>query len=306
MKFELLILGTSAALPTQGRFPSAQLLNVEPNHYLIDCGEGTQIQFEKYKVKRSKINQIFISHLHGDHILGLPGLLSSFSLNGRTQPLQIFSPKGLQKLIELFISTSEAYLTFPINFHVVKTEGEEVIFTDSRVTVTSFPLLHRIETVGYRFDERKNRRRIDAKKLSFYNIPVKNIKGIENGDDFQLPSGEIIPNSALTKPPRPSRSFAYCSDTAFSEKTADYVKGVDLLYHEATFANDNMLKALKTKHSTATQAATIANLAHVKKLIIGHYSSRYKNLNLLLKEAQTVFSNTSLACEGDKIHLQPI
>lgn len=303
MKFELLILGTSAALPTQGRFPSAQLLNVEPNHYLIDCGEGTQVQLEKYKVKRSRINQIFISHLHGDHILGLPGLLSSFSLNGRTQPLQIFSPKGLQNLIELFISTSEAYLTFPLSFHVVDTKREEVIFTDSRVKVTSFPLVHRIETVGYRFDEKKNRRKINAEKLSFYNIPVKSIKGIENGDGFQLPSGEIIPNSALTKPPRPSRSFAYCSDTAFSEKTADYVKGIDLLYHEATFADDNIQKAIKTKHSTATQAATVANLANAKKLIIGHYSSRYKNLNSLLEEAQSIFPNTALTSEGDKIRI---
>ena len=304
MKFELLILGTNAALPANGKFPSAQLLNVEPNHYLIDCGEGTQIQLAHYKVKRSKINQIFISHLHGDHILGLPGLLSSFALSGRTSPLQIFSPKGLKKLIELFFSTSATHIPYPIEFHEVSTGEKKVIFSDSRVTVTAFPLTHRIATVGYRFDEKRGPGRIKPDKISEYNLPIPAIKTIIAGSDYRLPSGKIITNAELTRPPRPARSFAYCSDTSFSKKTAEYVNHVDLLYHEATFAHIDSDNATRTKHSTTTQAATVALLADTKKLIIGHFSSRYKDLRLLLKEAQVIFPNTALAGEGKKFSIQ--
>ncbi len=303
MKFELLILGTGAALPTNGRFPSAQLLNVEPNHYLIDCGEGTQIQLEHFKVKRSKINQIFISHLHGDHILGLPGLLSSFALNGRTRPLQIFSPKGLKKLIALFFTTSDAHIPYPIEFHEISAGEKKVIFSDNRVTVTAFPLTHRIATFGYRFDEILGTRRIKPDKIDEYNIPIPAIKTIIAGGDYRLPSGEIIPHAELTRPPRPARSFAYCADTAFSGKTAGYVNHVDLLYHEATFAQIDSEKATKTKHSTAPQAATVALHAGAKKLIIGHFSSRYKDLHPLLKEAQVIFSNTALAHEGKRFSI---
>ncbi len=301
MRFDVTILGSNSAIPAHGRFPTSQVLNVSEQLYLIDCGEGTQWRLSEYNIKKSNINEIFISHLHGDHIFGLIGLLTSFSLSKRKEPIKLFSPKGLEEIIRVQLKIIGAALSYPLTFFELDTTRSQIIFEDNLVEVTTFPLQHRIPTSGFLFKEKLRSLNIIPSMIETYKIPIEKIKEIKNGADYKLLNGKIIPNKELTYPPLGKRSFAFCSDTAYTESILPFIKGVDLLYHESTFLHDMVQLAEETLHSTVKQAATIAKKAHVGKLIIGHYSSRYKDLTPLLDEAQKIFPNTVLGIEGKTV-----
>ncbi len=299
MRFDLTILGCHSASPGKDRFPSAQVFSVQRNIYLIDCGEATQIRILANGVKRSKINQIFISHLHGDHVFGLAGLITSISLSERrTTGIDIFSPPGLEEMIRTQLRLSESFLSFELRFHVVDTEIHQLIFEDRYVEVFSIPLKHRISTTGFLFKEKDKPRKMLADCIEKYEIPFPKIKDIKNGGDFLTKDNNLIPNAELTLPPPSPRSFAYCSDTVFKPDIVPIIQNVDLLYHESTFLHQDKRLADKTMHATAREAAEIAKLANAKCLIIGHFSVRYKSLDLLLEEAQKYFSNTVLGESG--------
>ncbi len=297
MKFELTILGCGSALPTLRRSPTAQFLNIREHYFLIDCGEGTQLQLRKYKVKFQKINHIFISHLHGDHYLGLVGLLSSMHLLGRTAPLHIYAPKGLQEIIEVQLKYSETELRYAIVYMELE-QGEMLIFEDEQLTVTTIPLQHRIACNGFLFKEKPKLRKMRKEKIVQYDLPHYAIPAIKEGEDYTDANGRVIANEELTLPPDKSYAYAYCSDTAYSPAIVPQVQGVDLLYHEATFLSELADRARSTMHSTAAEAATIALKAGAKQLLVGHYSARYHSLEGFLAEARDVFENTHLAEEG--------
>jgi ribonuclease Z len=299
--FELLILGSSAATPTSERNPSAQLLNIAERYFLIDCGEATQIQLRKYKAKFQSIDHIFISHMHGDHFFGLPGLLSSMHLLGRKQDLTIYCPKELKDIIELINKVSDTRLSYTIHWKFTGNEGFELLFEDSKVQVYSFPLKHRIYCTGFLFREKELPRNIDKYKLEKYNISRADILLLKGGKDVMSEDGQLIRNTDITKDPPPPRSYAYCSDTIFNAKVAEYIMNVDLLYHESTFLDDNLERAKKTFHSTARQAAEIARIANVKKLLMGHFSVRYGNLEDFVTEARSIFNNCEVCTDGKKI-----
>ncbi len=301
-KFELTILGSSAALPAFGRHLSAQVLEIDNEIYLIDCGEGTQLQMLKYGIKKQKIEHIFISHLHGDHIFGLIGLIMTLGLNNRTQPLHIYSPEAtLQQIIELQWGHEAG---FEVHFHVTDSTQHQLIFESKKVAVYTIPLDHRLPCNGYLFVEKQALPNIIADKIKEYDIPYQQIAAIKAGNDFVLPSGKVIPQEELVRPPAPTRKFAYCSDTQYLESIIPYIEGVDLLYHEATFLHDMLVQAQKTKHTTALQAGQIAQQSNAKKMIIGHFSARYTDLEPHQKEAQTVFLNTHLAEEGISVAIE--
>ena len=300
MTFELTILGCSSAMPVHGRFMSSQVLNVNEKLFLIDCAEGTQIRIGEYKISKNKIENILISHLHGDHIFGLPGLIGSMSMLGRRKPLNIYGPSGLELFLNTAFDISDSYIGFELNIHTIDTTKYAKIYENSDVEVYSFPLEHRIATVGYKFVEKLKQRNIKPEAIEKYGLNYMQIQSAKSGDDVMLDTGEIIENSDLTKPLDKKRSFAYCSDTKYSEKIISYIKGVDLLYHEATYMRHLKDKAKERYHSTTVDAATIAMKAGVGKLLIGHYSSRYKDLNMLLEEAKIVFYNTELALDGKR------
>ena len=300
MPFQLTILGTSSALPTSNRYPTAQVLNVSGRFFLIDCGEGTQTQMRKYKIGFSKINHIFISHLHGDHFFGLIGLISTMELLGRVNDLHIFSHHSLQKFLTEQIQFLYANgISYNIIYHPLNYKAEELILDDKKVTVYSFPLSHRIPTCGFRFEEKPQLPNLLPEKIKQYNIPIRDRQRIKEGADFVTENGQIIPHSELTANKKRSRKFAFCSDTRFDELYIDSVRNVDLLYHEATFADDNQKLASETFHSTGKDAANIAVKAEVDKLIIGHFSARYKDHTVILNEAQSIFPNTEAINEGD-------
>lgn len=298
MAFELTILGSSAAIPAHGRHLSAQVLQAGGELFLIDCGEGTQIQLMDYKIKFSKINHIFISHLHGDHIFGLMGLIMTYDLMGRTAPLHIYSPKGLEDFIKTQLYSGQRY---PLYFHSSDTTVSTLLYENNYLEVYSIPLIHRDPCHGFLFVEKKKVSNIIKEKIEVYNIPYQQINKIKEGADFLTEKGELIPNIELTIPAPNPLKFAYCSDTMYSEEIIPLIKEVDLLYHEATFMQNMLEQAQKTMHSTAAQAASIAQQAQAKKLIIGHFSARYINLKPLLEEAKAVFDSTFLAEEGLKI-----
>lgn len=285
-------------MPTSGRFSTAQVLNILERFFLIDCGEGTQIQMRRFNIRNGKLNNIFISHLHGDHFLGIFGLISSLNMLGRKQPLNIYGPYQLKQLIDAFIDTLDKGLGYDILFYPHNYNGKQLIFQDDKLTVESFPLRHRVPTCGFIFAEKPRLLNIDKDAVEFYKIPVKQILSIKQGNNFVTTDGQIIPNLKLTKPGLPLRSYAFVSDTAKNSSIVPYIKGVDILYHEATYADDNKKRAKETGHSTARQAAEIAKQAEVKKLVIGHYSNRYKNLDILLDQAREVFPQTYLAYDG--------
>ncbi len=303
MTFKLTILGSSSALPTAKRFPAAHLLNVNERFFLIDCGEGTQIQLRKYKLSFSKINQIFISHNHGDHVFGLPGLLSSMHLLGRKSKLQIFGPESVKKYLDLFRETYGSEIDYRIEFIPVGHRQKHLIYEDRKLEVFAIPLKHRIPSTGFLFKEKEADLNIRKEALEKFKPGIEQMAKIKQGEDLQLSEKVIISNQDLTKPPYKRRSFAYISDTVYTEKICEHIEGVDLLYHEATFAEKDKLLAKKTFHSTAGQAGRIAKKAAAKKLILGHFSSRYKNLNVLLDEAKEYFENTILATDGDNFEL---
>lgn len=298
MNFNVTILGTSSALPTADRYLSAQLLTFRDKNYLIDCGEGTQIQLRRFKLSFQRISKIFISHLHADHFLGLPGLLSSMSLLGRENDLTLYGPKGIQEFLETTFKVSETWLNFKIHYVITQAKSPEIIFEDEDIIIQSFPLNHRIACTGFRFDEKVKSRKFDKKLLDKYFITPEEIIDIKNGADYQAPDGNFYPNSEITIEPLPPHSYAYCSDTAPFEKLTEYIRDVNTMYHEATFAEAMKTRAEETRHSTAKQAAQTAKDAGARKLILGHFSTRYPNTSELLLEAQEIFSNVFTADDG--------
>lgn len=296
--FKVQILGCGSALPTTMHNPSSQLVDVNGKLFMIDCGEGTQLQMRKLGVRMGRLHSIFISHLHGDHVFGLPGLISSLGLLGRTAELTIYAHQEIEQFLTPFLNFFCKNLSYNVRLVLLKRKGYNLIYENKSITISSFPLKHRIATSGFLFKETEKLRHIKREMIDYYDIPIREINNIKNGADFITPKGEVVPNDRLTTPANPQRSYAYCSDTAYDESIVPHIKGVDLLYHEATFSESEIERTAKTGHSTAKQAAEIAKLAEVKKLIIGHFSSRYKNLNPLLEEAKAVFDNTELAEEG--------
>ena len=295
MSIKLHIIGSGSALPTKDNFPTSQMLEMRDKQFMIDCGEGTQIRLKQMKLKTNRLGHIFISHLHGDHCFGLIGLISTFGMMNRTADLHIHAHPDLERILEPQLKYFCTESPFKIIFHPINPALNELIYEDRSVEIYTIPLKHRVPCCGFLFKEKQGARHIKREMLDFYNVPVSQIGNIKNGDDFVTNDGEIIPNDVLTNAPTPSFSYAYCSDTAYDEKILPIIKNVDLLYHEATFADDEKLRARQTMHSTAHQAAEIAKKAEVKKLVIGHYSARYANKNILLKEAKEIFKNTSLS-----------
>lgn len=300
---KLTILGSSSALPTSERFPSAHVLNVHERLFLIDCGEGTQMQLRKYRIRFSKINHIFISHLHGDHIFGLYGLLSTFNLMGRKNPVHLYAPQNYQGILLSHLNDFDISPGFEIDFVPLSGKEPLKILDDKYVTVTSFPLKHRVPAFGFLFREKPHDRNIIKEAIEKYNIPIIKIPAIKKGEDFVMNDGTVIPNDTITiKPPEPL-SYAYCSDTSYFERLSSFVKNVNLLYHEATFEADLKDLAESVGHSTTHDAARIASEAGVGTLIIGHFSARYKKTGNLVEEARTIFPETYPAREGDTIEV---
>lgn len=294
MAGKLIILGAGSALPTRSNFPTSQILELRDKQYMIDCGEGAQIRMRQMGLKINRLGHIFISHLHGDHCFGLLGLISSFGMLNRTADLYIHGPLGITKLFESQIAFFCEQLPFKLFFEEHDTTQHALIFEDRSITVHSIPLKHRVPCAGFLFKEKPKERHILREMIDFFQVPISQLNLIKKGAGFVTLEGEYIPNERLTTPADNTVSYAYCSDTAFLEKIVPLIKGVDLLYHEATFADTEMLRAKKTMHSTATQAATVALKAEVKQLIIGHYSARYHDQSLLLNEAHAIFPNTVL------------
>jgi len=299
MSLKLTILGCHSATPRSFAHPTSQFLEIKNDSFLIDCGEGTQVQLRKYKKKFSKIKHIFISHLHGDHYFGLIGLISTFGLLNRQSELHIYAPKGLKEIIELQIKLAKSWINYPLFFHELNSKQSELIFENEKVEVYTIPLNHRIYTNGFLFKEKIGERKLNMETISNYpEIEFCDYQNLKNGKDYKLSTGKIIPNSLVTLDPPKPISYAFCSDTAFEPKIVPIIDTVDLLYHESTFLDDKVELAEKTKHSTAKQAAQIAKLAHVKQLVLGHFSSRYKNESLFKTEAKTIFKDTIMATEG--------
>lgn len=298
--FELTILGCSSATPTSKRNPTAQLLNIAERFFLIDCGEATQIQLRKFKLKFQRINRIFISHLHGDHYLGLMGLLSSMHLLGRTNELHLYCPIELKEIIEVQLNHSQTFLRFPIVYHAHRYADNELMFEDDKVEVRAIVLNHRIPCCGFLFREKPLLSSIFPEVIQQYQLTHEQIHSIKRGEGLLLDDGTRIPNEKLASAAKPSRSYAYCSDTKYDERILPMIEGASLLYHEATFLHEMLDRAKETYHTTALQAAMLAKKAGVSKLMIGHYSARYKDVTPLLNEAQTIFPATVLAEEGEK------
>lgn len=290
-------------MPAYGRHPTSQFLNIGEYCFLVDCGEGTQMQMNRHHIKRSRINQIFISHLHGDHYFGLIGLITSYHLNKRKETLEIFCPEGLKEIVKLHLKVSDTKLNYKIIFHIVDSTQFQKIFENEILEVHSIPLNHRIPTNGFLFREKKNLRRINAIEATRLEIPVSFFNDLKEGKDFVKEDGTFVKNLDVTFEPHRSRSYAFCSDTNYFEPIIDCIKNVDLLYHESTFLDDSVARAAETYHSTAKQAATIALKSEVKKLLLGHFSAKYEDLNLFSAEAKTVFPNAEIAEEGKRFEV---
>ncbi len=299
MSIKLTILGCHSATPRTNSHTTSQFLEINNQNFLIDCGEGSQVQLRKYKVKFSKISRIFISHLHGDHFYGLIGLISTFGLLNREKDLHVYGPKGIKEIILLQIKLTKSWTNFNLYFHELESSYSELIFEDDKVEVHTIPLKHRIYTNGYLFKEKLGERKLNIGRISDYKeIEICDYQNLKNGKDYILESGEIIKNETLTFDPIKPKSYAFCSDTMFKPEITSIINNVDLLYHESTFLNDKENLCETTMHSTAEHAASIAKLANANQLILGHYSSRYKNLDKFIEEAKPIFENVSLANEG--------
>ncbi|APU08893.1 ribonuclease Z [Cellulophaga lytica] len=295
---QLTILGCHAATPRTLANPTSQTLEIKGHLFLIDCGEGTQVQLRKSKLKFSRIKHIFISHLHGDHFFGLPGLVSTFRLLGREKELHVYGPKGIKEAITMLLKLGDSWTNYPLYFHELTSKESTVVFEDDKVKVSTIPLNHRIYTNGFLFQEKEAERKLNIEAVASYEIDKCYYQKIKNGKDIILDSGAIVPNKELTfNPPKP-KSYAFCSDTVFEPSIVPIIKGVDALYHEATFLDSEAELAAKTKHSTAKQAATIAKQANVGALVLGHYSTRYKSTNLFKQEAEEVFTPVLLGEDG--------
>jgi ribonuclease Z len=301
--FQLTILGSSGAIPAYGRFPSCQYLVVQNRHFLIDCGEGAQMQMSKLNLSHHKLDHILISHLHGDHYLGLMGLLFTMHLNGRVNPLHLYAFQGLTEIITTHLRHSKSALNFKIHFHRLAENSIETIFEDDALTVETIPLRHKISCCGFLFREKTKPRRIDKAKL-FQGMMLQHIAQLKSGLDVHDEKGEVLYRSDdFTTSPRKSFSYAYCSDTAFHPEMAAQIREVDLLYHESTFTDSEKSKAVDTLHSTASEAAQLARQANVGKLLLGHFSARYRELDVLLSEARAIFPATELAIESSTFEL---
>ncbi|MCE2996699.1 MAG: ribonuclease Z [Cyclobacteriaceae bacterium] len=299
----LTILGSSAAVPANGRFPSSHYVAIQNRHFLIDCGEGTQMQLTRFNIPIQKINYILISHLHGDHYLGLMGLLFSMHLQKRQAELHLFGPPGLNEIILLQLKYSKSVLNYPLHFHAFDPTARTVIMEDAAVTVETIPLIHKLPCAGFLLKEKTKPRRIDKSRLS-KEVLLQHIVQLKAGHDVMNDSGELLfKNEEYTLPPHRSLSYAYCSDTAYNESMIEQLREVNLLYHEATFMEIDMEKAIETKHSTSRQAALIARACQAEQLVLGHFSARYRDLDLLLAEASVIFQQTSLAVEGETIQI---
>lgn len=303
LSFKLTILGSSGALPAYGRFPTSQYLVIQNRHFLIDCGEGTQMQLMRYQIPFHKIDHILISHLHGDHYLGLMGLLFSMHLQRRVSDLHVYSPRGLDEIILLQLKYSRSVLTYEIHFHPFNPNDEVVLYEDDVVIIHTIPLIHKLPCAGFLVQEKKKQVKLNKEKL----IPgmlLQHLAQLKTGADIYDDTGKLLYlNSNFTLPPAPSYSYAFCSDTAWNEKMIEQIKGVNLLYHEATFMEEEIDKAHETKHSTAAEAATLAKHCNAGMLLVGHFSARYRELEPLLAEAKVIFPNTQLAIEGTSFEL---
>lgn len=304
MSISLTILGCHSATPRTFAHPTSQYLEINNRRFLIDCGEGTQVQLRKYKIKFSSIDHVFISHLHGDHFFGLIGLISTFGLLNRKNDLHIYAPTGLKEIITLQLRTSNSWPQFNIVFHELQSDKSELIFEDENVEVFTIPLEHRVYTNGFLFKEKIGQRKLNIEAIKANpEIEICDYQNLKDGKDFVSENGKVIKNRKLTFSPNKALSYAFCSDTVYKPKITSIIKNVDLLYHEATFLKDRQETAYTTKHSTAEEAAKIAKKANVGQLIIGHYSSRYDNIELFKQEAETVFENVILAKAGKTIKI---
>jgi ribonuclease Z len=298
VSFNITILGSSGAMPAYGRFPSSQLVEIQNRYFLVDCGEGAQMQLMRFQANLHRINHILISHLHGDHYLGLMGLLFTMHLMRRTNDLHLYGHRGLDEIITTQLKHSRSVPSFKIVFHQLAPHTTATIFEDDLLTVTTIPLAHKIPCAGFLFREKIKPRRVDKTRLP-EGLLIQQIANLKKGEDVLDDNGAVLyRNEDLTLPPRHSRSYAYCSDTSYLERLAEAVRGVDILYHEATFGEEDAGKATETKHSTAMQAARLAKKAEVGKLLIGHFSARYKDLASLEREARSEFESVELATEG--------
>lgn len=304
MSFSLTVLGSSSAVPAHGRNPSAQLLAYNNHNYLIDSAEGTQMRLTDYRLKRSRIGHIFISHLHGDHYFGLSGLLTTMNLLGQRKPIHIYAPEPLQRILEIQFEASGLQMALPLIFHHLKEDGSQLLPNTGPLEVTAFPLKHRIPCWGFLFREKPQPRNIRKEAFEAYGIPFTVVPKIRAGADFKTPSGEIITNEMITHPASPPRSFAYVSDTLPLPDLVPLYRGVNLLYHEATFLNEAIAKAEETYHTTALQAAELAKMANAGKLLIGHFSGKYRSLLPLLMEARGIFPDTLLAEDGLSVEIE--
>ncbi|AXG74440.1 ribonuclease Z [Flavobacterium arcticum] len=299
----LTILGCYAATPRSMTNPTAQVLEIKNRMFLIDCGEGTQVQLRKNKLRFSKINHIFISHLHGDHFYGLIGLVSTFSLLNRNNDLHIYGPKGIKEVTLLQLKLSNSYTGYNLYFHELESKESEVVFEDDKVIVTTIPLVHRVYTNGYLFTEKPDDRKLNVDVAKDYGIETCYYQKIKSGNDITLDDGRVIPNAELTFDPPEPKSYAFCSDTVYNEAILPIIKDVDVLYHESTFLESEAHLCERTMHTTAKQAATIAKQANAGKLILGHFSTRYGNIEIFKEEASTIFENVELADDGKVFEL---
>ena len=296
---KLTILGCYAATPRTFTNPTSQVLEIKNRLFLIDCGEGTQVQLRKNKIKFSKINHIFISHLHGDHFFGLVGVVSTFALLGRTTDLHIYGPKGIKQIITLQLQLSNSWTNYGLFFHELESNASETIYEDDKVLVKTIPLKHRVYTNGFLFQEKVGERKLNLDAVQNYGIETCYYQKIKNGNDIKLEDGTLINNHKITFDPVPAKSYAFCSDTVYDESILPIIKNVDILYHESTFLKSEEALAKKTLHSTATQAATIALKAGAKQLVLGHYSTRYESIEKFREEAETIFEKVLLADDGE-------
>ncbi|MDR0427591.1 MAG: ribonuclease Z [Dysgonamonadaceae bacterium] len=301
--FELNILGCGAAIPTTKHYLTSQIISLKNKLYMIDCGEGTQLQFRKMKLNFRRLEHIFISHLHGDHCLGLPGLISTFGLLGRTSDLYIHAQSDAEKIFRPILDHFCREIPYKVIFNSFSPFKKELIFENRSLSVHTIPLKHRIPTVGFLFEEKAKSPHIIREMIEFHQVPVKQINRIKAGEDFITEAGDLIPNKVFVRPADPSVRYAYCSDTAYFENIIPIIKDIDLLYHESTFTDKDIKRAKETFHSSAAQAAMIAKQANVKKLVLGHFSARYPDESVLLEEARTIFPDTILASEYLKLKI---
>ncbi len=297
-KMKLTVLGSGSALPTEKRYNTSHILSIGEKNFMIDCGEGSQIKLRQYKIRTAKLNHIFITHLHGDHCFGLIGFISTMAMMNRKENLYIHAHADLEKLLQPQIDYFTKDMSFKVVFNHINPRKNEVVFEDKSLKVSSIPLKHGIPCCGFLFEEKEKERSLIKEKAEFYNIPIKKRHLIKKGADLELPTGKIVPNKEITLDPEKTKSFAFCSDTMPIEKIIPIIENVDLLYHEATFAEEEKERAKETYHSTAKQAAKIAQTANIKKLVVGHYSARYRNSETIQKEAREIFKETYAAEDG--------